>query len=412
MAVKLAQLLAEINETVRNSTTGALDNVKRTRAFNRVLQDLQDFADWEFTKRQVEFDFIDSVNEYSLVNFIGTTMQDNDGSTSIPDFKNPFDLRKKSDSHLPFSFRDVKEVRQNIQRKRRINEYGVDGDTFVLNFPRQTSAQIHNCDSLTANGTWAATGDATNLTIDTIIFEEGNGALNFDVSAGTSLVVSNSSMNPQNLETLENKSHWTVKVDLPTITNFTSVTLRWGNDLDTNYWELAQTVPAGAITLATGVNTFAFNWADATPTGSPDATKVDSVRVTILYSASTTDTDFRIDDIRVGGSVKMLLDYYSLAMVQDASDNFQLEFDPDNVTQTDTLLGDSVARRTLIEGTKHELYEILGGRTERDRTDSERKYNAKKIDLLKRVGNRIRRPSRVLNFPGGHGRRNETNADF
>ena len=59
MGVTLANLLAELPEVTRASTSGALDNTKRTRAINRILEDLQDFGDWNFTRRTKAFDFID-----------------------------------------------------------------------------------------------------------------------------------------------------------------------------------------------------------------------------------------------------------------------------------------------------------------------------------------------------------------
>lgn len=396
MSVKLSDLLSEVIEKTRNSTTGALDNVKRTRAINSVLEDLQDYADWDFTKRTKDFYFIDGVNEYSLENYLGATIQDNDGATSIADFKNPYDLRIPNLSHKPFAFNDVKEVRDRIRRTRTVNEYGIDNDLLVVNYPRQTSSRLHNCDSLTANGTVAVSGNASNLTIDEQEFKTSSGSLNFD-GAGTSFVITFTGITAKDLEALQNKSHLVLWCYLPTITNFTSIKTRWGSSASA-YWEKTETVPAGSQSLATGWNRFAFRWANATETGSPDETEVDYIQITLTYSASTTDTDFRIDDIIIGKETKMKLDYYSLAMVKDSAGDYQLEFDPDNVTQTDELLGGSIARKTVIEGSKHELFEIIGGKSERDRTDSERKYIKKKLELLKRAGHRLRRPTRVLNF--------------
>jgi hypothetical protein len=397
MSVPLSQLLAELPEVTRNSTIGALDNTKRTRAINRVLEDLQDYADWDFTKRTKTFYFIDGVYEYSLENYVGCTCQDNDGSSSMPDFKNPYDLRPVNEAGRSLDFNDAKSVRENIRRNRFNFEYSVDNDLLIVGYPRQVSSSIHNCDSLTENGTWAASGDATNLTIDDHEYEEGAGALNFDVSAGTSLVLTNSTINAVNLESLQNKSHFVIKAYLPTITNFTSIKLRWGSS-NTAYWEKTETVPAGNRALKVGWNTFAFRWASATETTpAPDVTAIDYLQITLTYSSSTTDTDFRIDDIRLGKEVEMELDYYSLAMVKDLAGDYQLEFNPDSVTQTDELLG-TESRRTVVEGTKHELFEIIGGKSERDRTDSFKKYETKKVDLLKRCGHRIRRQTKVLNF--------------
>jgi len=396
MSVTLANILTDSNERVRNSTTGSLDNSKRTRGINRTLEDLQDFADWDFTKRAKTFYFIDDVSEYSLENHVGATCQDNDGATSIPDFKSPYDLRT-DEAHRPFKYRDVKDVRHDIRYKKSVNEYGVDGDLLVVNYPRQTSAQLHNCDSLTANGTWTASGDATNLTVDDVTYKEGSASLNFDVSAGTSLILTNSTFTSKDLEQLQNKSHFILWVYLPTITNFTSIALRWGSSASA-YWEKTETVPAGSQDLKVGWNRFAFRWADATETGSPDVTAVDYARIAITYSASTTDTDFRIDDLRVGKEVEMTLDYYSLAMVKDTAGDYQLEFNPDDVTMTDELLGDSVARKTVVKGTETELFHIIGGKSERDLDNARKDYEKKRVELLKRAGHRLRRMGRVLNF--------------
>lgn len=402
MAVNLTALLTEVTDVARNSTTGALDNNKRTRAFNRVLLDLQDYADWDFTKRTKTFYFIDGVNEYSLENFVGCTCQDNDGSTSINDFKNPYDLRT-IDANSPFKYKEVKDVRYDIRYNRTAYKYGVDNDTLVVNFPRQVSAQLHNCDSLTANGTWTASGDATNLTADSVGYKEGSASLNFDVSAGTSLILTNSTLSSKNLTQLQNKSHFVLWVYLPTTTNFTSVGLRFGSSASA-YWEKVETLPAGSNALVVGWNRFAFRWADATQTGSPDVTAMNYLRVALTYSASTTDTDFRIDDIRVGQETEMELEYYSKAMVQDVAGDHQLEFNASAVTGTDTLLGDTDARRTLIKGAEMELFHIIGGKSQRDLDNARNDYEKKKVDLLKKSGHRLRKPAKTLNFPGRRGR--------
>lgn len=397
MTVLLSELLSELSETPRNSTTGALDNTKRTRAINRVLEDLQDFADWSFTRRTKTFYFIDGVYEYSLENYVGCTCQDNDGSESIPDFKNPYDLRPITNPDKSLEFKESKAVRENIRRNRFNFEYSVDNDLLIVGYPRQTSALIHNMDSLTENGTWAASGNATNLTIDSVTKKEGNGCLNFDVSAGTSLIIENSTITAIDLTELQNKSHFVVWVYLPTITNFTSVALRWGSS-STSYWEKTETVPAGNRALQVGWNRFAFRWASATETSSPTVSAIDYFRFAITYSGSTTATDFRIDELRLGQEIEMELDYYSLAMVKDTGGDYQLEFNPDSVTMTDELLGESTPRRTIIEGATHELFEIIGGKSERDRTDSLKKYEEQRDLLLARAGRRIRRPARQLNF--------------
>jgi hypothetical protein len=390
----LANILTNTSDHPRGSADGTLDNQKKTRAINRTLSLLQNRADYDFTKRTKEFYFIDGVYEYSLENYIGTTCQDDDGSTSILDFKSPYDLRPEDDRSL--EYRDTKEVRQHIRRNQFPYRYSVENDNLIIAYPRQVSAEIHNCASLTANGTWATSGDATNLSIDTIIYETAGGSLNFDTSAGTSLVLTNSDLDSKDLESFQNKSHLTLKVDLPTITNFTSIKVRYGSSAS-DYWEKTETLPAASKSLVVGRNLFAFRWADATETGSLDVTAMDYIQITLTYSSATTDTDFRIDDIRIGEEKTMELEYYSKAMVKDSAGDYQIRFNPDDVTQTDVLLGDESEQAVLL-GTEYDLFKSIGGKTERDRTDTKIEFENELTQLIKRSGHTLRRSGRTLNF--------------
>ena len=237
MTVALSALLSEIPEKTRNSTTGALDNTKRTRAINRVLEDLQDFGDWNFTIRSKTKTLTEGTFSYSLLTDFVCTCYDNDGTATLTDFKNPKSLRPTTADYYakPFMLRDIETVRQNIRENKALNEYAIQGDEILINH------------------------------------------------------------------------------GLPTGTSVT-------------------------------------------------------------------------------------LEYYSLAMVQKTNNDYQLEFNPDAVTQTDKLLGGVIARRCVVQGASYELFEIIGGKSERDRTDSFKIYQTKKVELLKKCGHRLRRQGKVLNF--------------
>ena len=108
-------------------------------------------------------------------------------------------------------------------------------------------------------------------------------------------------------------------------------------------------------------------------------------------------TDFRIDDIRIGEEVEMELEYYSKAMVKDADGDHQIGFNADDVTMTDELLGDD-AELAVVLGTVYDLFKVIGGKTERDRTDSKGEFNDEVIQLINRSGRPLRRSGKVLNF--------------
>lgn len=204
-------------------------------------------------------------------------------------------------------------------------------------------------------------------------------------------------MTAKDFTDFKNQSHVLVKAYLPTITNFSSISAKWGSSAS-DYWQKTETLPAANGELDIDWNTFAFNWADATETGTPDVTAINYAQITLTYSSAITDTDFRLDDIRIGKSKKFELDYYSLAMIKDAAGDYQLEFNPDTPVMTDELIGGTIARTAITAGAIHECFEMIGGKSERDRTDSYEKYQLKKVELLKKAGNRIRRGIKILNF--------------
>lgn len=393
--ITLQDLLGELQELNRNSVNSSLDNSIRTRAFNWVIQDIQSGADWEPTIRNIEFEFIGGVNEYSLKNYLAATCLDNDGATSIGDFKSPKDLRLL-DASSPFKYRDVKDVRNHILNGRLINEYGIDNDLLVINYPSPASNSLHNCDSLTADGTWAASSDATNLTIDEVEKKQGNACLNFDVSAGTSLVLTNPDLTAIDLSSFENVGVLTMWVYLPTITNFTSVAIKWGSSA-TAYWSKTETAPISGESLKVGWNLFGFKWKDATKTLTPDETAIDYLQITITYSGATIDTDFRIDDIRMAGITEMELDYYSQAMVLNAAGDYQKEFNADDVTQTDGLVSDYL-RSVFIEGANYRCFRVQGGDREQDLTDSYNLYSIAKKQAKNQLGHNIKKPIRRFQF--------------
>lgn len=397
MTVTLSDIFLDVNDKVRNTTSGSLNNDIRARAVNRVLEDLQVYADWKFTKRVKQFYFLEGISEYNLKDYVGCTCFDKDGSSEILDFKNPYDLRPTNQADKSLTFHESKEVRENIRRNKFIGEYSIENGTLIIGYFRQISSELHNCDSLSANGTVVASGDASNVTIDEIVKSKGSGSLNFDVSAGQSLVITFNNITRKDLETLQNKSALTLDVWLPTITNFTSIQARWGSD-NTNYWSKTESTPAGKGDLETGKNTFAFRWAEATETGSPDVNNVDYLQIIITFSQNTTATDFRLDNIRIAQEVEMEIEYYSKAMAKKTTGEYQLGFNTSILT--DKLLGDDIAKRCVIQGAVFELFERIGGKSERDRSDSFKIYDDMKRELLKGHGVKIRRETKILNFPG------------
>ena len=187
---------------------------------------------------------------------------------------------------------------------------------------------LHQMNSLTANGTWAATTDATSLAADTDNFITGSASLNFDLSgAGTTGYIENSTFTAVDLSDHEDKSSIFVWVYLPDASDITNLILRWGSD-SSNYWHRTVTAPHFG-SFGDGWNLMRFDWNDASEVGTGVSSAIDYLRLTITYDG-TADTDYRVDNIisTVGAIYEVV--YYSDYVLQDASTlAYQEEVDAD-----------------------------------------------------------------------------------
>lgn len=187
------------------------------------------------------------------------------------------------------------------------------------------SQVMHDCDGTTSNGTWAveASTDAVNLTADTTNKKVGSASLNFDITVAQSVnnygAVQNSTMTAVDLTSFQNLGTFFVWVYIPSITNLTSFTLRWGSDTS-NYYENTVTAGHNGLAFRVGWNRLGFAWSSATTTGTPTVTAIDTLYFRVTYSASYANaTDFRIDDIRVENPELMEVHYYSSSFVRNGS---------------------------------------------------------------------------------------------
>jgi len=235
--------------------------------------------------------------------------------------------RKKSVSHYRVALRD-----ENFAKLLRID--GID---------TSDSKSLHSCESLTANGTWAATADASNLTLDNDNYITGGGALNFDMAAGAATgYIENSTMSQVDLTDYDEKGSIFVWVFIPdysdaeadTVTNFI---LRWGND-SSNYWSRTVTVNNEGVTFYDGWNLLRFDWNGATETGTVAPATIDYLRLKVTKSTSlAADTDWRVDNFiaRIGTIYDVV--YYSRYGWQTSA----LAYQEESSATTDLLVADT-----------------------------------------------------------------------
>ena len=167
---------------------------------------------------------------------------------------------------------------------------------------------LHNCNSITANGTWAldpdTTNDAVSVATDTTGYKEGAGAVSFSITVATSAnnfaTVVNSTMASVDLTEFANDGYFRFWVYIPSITNFTSISIRWGSS-SSAYWAITGLDrDVYGQPLHTGWNYLEAKWEDASVTSTPDAAGIDYLYISFVYTASyTNQTSARIDHITV-----------------------------------------------------------------------------------------------------------------
>jgi len=158
----------------------------------------------------------------------------------------------------------------------------------VGNFTSNASKTLHTMESLTDNGTWTATDDATAIVLNATNFISGDYAIQI-TNTGTSNSIVNSTMSQVDIS---DSTYGFVWVYLPTITNLTSLTLLYGNDAS-NYYSATATTPINLTAFVEGWNLVGFDRSGETETGSPDEDTIDYAKITATYSvASTSDIIF------------------------------------------------------------------------------------------------------------------------
>lgn len=193
---------------------------------------------------------------------------------------------------------------------------------------------VNQADNLTDNGTWAAAGTASNLTVNNTNFVQGQGSLQFDVTVGAGYV-ENSTMTAVNLSSFLNQSSLFVNVYVPTGANLTSVNLRFGSSAS-NYYDLTVTQNQNNTAFIDGWNLCQFDWASASVTGSPDDTAIDYVRVTLNMTG--TNTAVKVNGVNSILGTILEYEYYSKYLFRDSiTGAFQETVDDDsNLINLDT----------------------------------------------------------------------------
>lgn len=308
----LGEFESQIFPMIRDTTGGTVTQTNIQESLNRCISYMVNEHGMYASKNRSDISVFPTVYEYPLPSDFHDIINIQTPVTQGRDY------RKTTPREFYARFQDIDDVMAIDTIK---------GTRFLLLKDASIGASqvMNDCDSLTASGTWAveASTDSANLTADSTNKKVGSASLNFDITVAQSGqnygAIQNSTMTARDLTSYQNLGTFFVWVYIPTITNLTSFTLRWGSDTS-NYYEGTVTAQHNGLAFRAGWNRLGFAWSGATTTGSPSVTAIDTLYFRVTYSASYANaTDFRIDDIRVENPELMEIHYYSSSFVQNGS---------------------------------------------------------------------------------------------
>lgn len=204
---------------------------------------------------------------------------------------------------------------------------------------------INGCDSISGNGTWAAFEDANGLKVDQLNFVEGTASLifslgipllglensgnvlmenldNFELEEGSDAgnlegYLENSTMTAVDISEMQDKGALFAYVYMPDADSVTSYTLRWGSS-SANYWEQEVFANQDSTTFQLGWNLLRFDWQGSTEVGSPDATAVNYLRLTINSTEDSGVYPLRFDSVTARLGSIFEIEYYSKFLFRSA----------------------------------------------------------------------------------------------
>lgn len=328
MSYNITDLKNDLEGVLHGTSTNQIQNLDGVinRAARQLLLDL----DPQETKRTVEFvnPIFNSVYDYPIA-------ADVKGNKLIDIFpqvqRAPWDIWTQAYNQ---AFDIAKQNALSLNNMFTMN-FNSSIKTLRLNSPfLNPPVIIDYIESVSDNGTWSTGGTASDLAVNNTNYAQGSGSLQMNITAGTGYI-ENSTLQSVNLADVENQSSLFTWVYIPTGTNLTSVTLRFGSS-SSDYWYRTVTQNQQGTTFVNGWNLCQFNWSESSVAGTPDASNIVYARVSLAMIGTNTGVLINGLDSILGTILSY--SYYSKYMFRDASTGAYQETvtDDSNLINLDT----------------------------------------------------------------------------
>lgn len=180
---------------------------------------------------------------------------------------------------------------------------------------------LNYADSInTTNGTWVASGNATDLTENNTNYTAGGGSLQFNLDADidpSQGVLTNTTSQAVDLSNVVNQANLFLQTYLPVADGFHSVQLRWGSS-PTDYYSKTASQTQQDTVFQNGWNLIEFPWLGASVFGTPDPSSITYLQVIWTYDG-VAQTGVLLNNITSNLGMIMEIEYYSKYMFRNSS---------------------------------------------------------------------------------------------
>lgn len=300
MSITVSTIQTLFNTYVGDPSTDRISAAERLNYITEATVWLQENLKNDHQIETYDLPYIDTVNYYKV-------------TTPLADLLQGSDLRRAVGENYPsMTHKSSRELAEEIAEGVTTDDSWAierrDGQSFlVVNAaPKYTALVLDYFDNQTSIDNWTedtTTSDALNAVLDNVNSTQGGASLEFDVDVSQSgnnrSTLSNTSLS-YNLSAYDNAGVFLIDAYIPSVTEVTGYTLYWGEDAS-NYWSDSVTTDLDGSALANGWNTLAFEWSEATMTGTPDSDEdMNYFRIDLNYGAGQLDAEgFRYDYFRV-----------------------------------------------------------------------------------------------------------------
>jgi len=307
----LSDILNNVNTYIGDSSTDRLSDSDRYQAATEATAWLLEELGNEHMVDRAEIEFLPTVTWYKMDNL-------------TPYLLTAGQLRFKEDEeHNDFTRVEARDLSAMTQNRNayaieRFNEDAYLGITIPdsASYPHKDLIAFNSDDGLTYTGT-----NATNIT------EESN-AVRFDMTAsGPTVTGISTTTDSIDLTTFEDLGVLVFELEIPDMEDITSVSIKFGDDLSTDYWLGTATQDINGNTLVEGVNTIKIKWSDLTVVGTPDVATITEWSILINHDTGKPLAEgFKLSDLRITTPIYLNFKYIFYRVGKNTSGTDIIEF--------------------------------------------------------------------------------------